>query len=87
MSSLGHSDNGQLAQTFLTDIQDESAFPPMQVRSGLNRRGGTESSGVLYSAMTDQEQPDKTGNEPAPLLLAAIAVVPLLAVVGWLVFA
>jgi hypothetical protein len=40
---------------------------------------------VLYSPMTDQEQPDKTGNEPAPLVLAAIAVVPLLAVVGWLV--
>jgi len=36
--------------------------------------------------MSDQEQPDKTGNEPAPLLLVAVAVIPLLAVAGWFVF-
>jgi hypothetical protein len=59
----------------------------MQGRSGLTGVEERESSAVLYSPMTDQEQPDKTGNEPAPLLLAAIAVVPLLAVVGWFVFA
>lgn len=34
----------------------------------------------------DDNPPDKTGNEPAPLLLAAVAVVPLLAVVGSFVF-
>jgi hypothetical protein len=30
--------------------------------------------------------PNKTGNKPAPLLLVAIAIVPLLAVAGWFVF-
>jgi hypothetical protein len=35
--------------------------------------------------MIDEEPTGKTGNEPAPLLLAAVAIVPLLAVVGWLV--
>ena len=29
---------------------------------------------------------DRTGNEPAPLLLIAVATVPLLAVAGWLLF-
>jgi hypothetical protein len=36
--------------------------------------------------MADEKPIDKTGNEPAPLLLAAIAIVPLLAVAGWFVF-
>ena len=36
--------------------------------------------------MSDDNPPDKTGNEPAPLLLIAVAVVPLLAVAGWFVF-
>jgi hypothetical protein len=36
--------------------------------------------------MTDEKPTDKTGNEPAPLLLAAVAIVPLLAVAGWLFF-
>ena len=36
------------------------------------------------SCMTNEK--DKTGNEPAPLLLIAVATGPLLAVVGWLVF-
>jgi hypothetical protein len=36
--------------------------------------------------MTDEKPADKIGNEPAPLLLAAVAIVPLLAVVGWLLF-
>jgi len=29
---------------------------------------------------------DKTGNAPAPLLLEAVAIVPLLAIAGWLLF-
>ena len=33
-----------------------------------------------------ENPPVKTGNEPAPLLLMAIAVVPLLGVAGWLIF-
>lgn len=36
--------------------------------------------------MANQEQPDKTGNKPAPFVLAAVAIVPLLAVAGWFVF-
>jgi hypothetical protein len=37
--------------------------------------------------MTDEKQtPEKTGNEPSPLLLLAAAVLPLLAVAGWFVF-
>jgi hypothetical protein len=32
----------------------------------------------------DEMKPRRTGNEPAPLLLLAVAVVPLLAIVGWL---
>jgi hypothetical protein len=36
--------------------------------------------------MADDKPSDKTGNEPAPLLLAAVAIVPLLAVAGWFVF-
>ena len=35
---------------------------------------------------TDERAPDNTGNEPAPLLLTAVAVVPLLAVAGWFLF-
>lgn len=27
--------------------------------------------------------PDDEGNEPSPLILAAVAIVPLLAVLGW----
>jgi hypothetical protein len=30
-----------------------------------------------------EQEPDRTGNEPAPLLLIAVAVIPLLAVLGW----
>jgi hypothetical protein len=36
--------------------------------------------------MPDEKPTDKTGNEPAPLLLIAIAIGPLLALVGWFVF-
>lgn len=36
--------------------------------------------------MTDEKPTDKTGNEPAPLMLIAVAIVPLLAVAGWFVF-
>jgi hypothetical protein len=43
-------------------------------------------SGRRYAIMSDEDPPDKTGNEPAPLLLAAVAIVPLLAVAGWFVF-
>lgn len=36
------------------------------------------------SAMAEKDIDSKrTGNEPAPLLLIAIAVVPLLTVAGW----
>jgi hypothetical protein len=34
----------------------------------------------------NENPPDKTGNEPAPLLFAAVAILPLLAVVGWFFF-
>lgn len=36
--------------------------------------------------MTVVKPPDKTGNEPSPLLLMALAVLPLLGVAGWFVF-
>jgi hypothetical protein len=38
------------------------------------------------SPMADQNPPDKTGNEPAPLLLLALAIAPLLAIAGWFFF-
>jgi hypothetical protein len=47
---------------------------------------GTRAKPRAYSSMTDEKPTDKTGNEPAPLLLAAVAIVPLLAVAGWLFF-
>jgi hypothetical protein len=28
-------------------------------------------------------KPERTGNEPAPLLMIAVGVVPLLAILGW----
>lgn len=31
-------------------------------------------------------KPNDEGNEPAPLMLIAVALVPLLAVAGWLVW-
>lgn len=33
-----------------------------------------------------ENPPDKTGNEPAPLLLIAVAVISLLGVAGWFIF-
>jgi hypothetical protein len=45
----------------------------------MEERGG---QWELYALMSDENPPDKTGNEPAPLLLAAVAIVPLLAVVA-----
>jgi len=45
-----------------------------------------KASGGFMPLMADDEPTDKTGNEPAPLLLAAVAIVPLLAVAGWFVF-
>lgn len=32
----------------------------------------------------DKREAKRTGNEPAPLLMIAVAVVPLLAIVAWL---
>jgi hypothetical protein len=40
----------------------------------------------MKSEYPPENPPDKTGNEPAPLLLIAIAVVPLLGVAGWFIF-
>jgi hypothetical protein len=54
--------------------------------TAADRALGTEAGGGLYALMTDDKPPDKTGNEPAPLLLAAVAIVPLLAVGAWFVF-
>jgi len=35
--------------------------------------------------MDSSDRPtDETGNEPAPLLLIAVAIIPLMAMVGWL---
>jgi hypothetical protein len=35
--------------------------------------------------MADEDsRSDRTGNEPAPLLMIAVAVIPLLAILGWL---
>jgi hypothetical protein len=31
-------------------------------------------------------KPDSDGNEPAPLMLIAVAVLPLFAAIGWFVF-
>jgi hypothetical protein len=33
--------------------------------------------------MTNNEPSDPVGNEPSPLLLIAVAVIPLLAILGW----
>jgi hypothetical protein len=30
-----------------------------------------------------EDESDRTGNEPAPLFLIAVGVIPLLAVLGW----
>lgn len=32
----------------------------------------------------DKREAERTGNEPAPLLMIAVAVVPLIAIVAWL---
>jgi len=51
---------------------------------------GTQPWLSVYSHMKNEYQPenprDKTGNEPAPLLMIAVAVVPLLGVAGWFIF-
>lgn len=31
-------------------------------------------------------KPNDEGNEPAPIMLIAVAVIPLLAVAGWFIF-
>jgi hypothetical protein len=36
--------------------------------------------------MTHEDRPDRTGNEPAPVLLIAVGVIPLLALLGWFLF-
>jgi hypothetical protein len=37
--------------------------------------------------MTDDPDTEKrTGNEPAPLLILAVAIIPLLGVAAWLLF-
>uniref|UniRef100_Q07KG2 Uncharacterized protein n=1 Tax=Rhodopseudomonas palustris (strain BisA53) TaxID=316055 RepID=Q07KG2_RHOP5 len=36
------------------------------------------------SMADDESKPDRTGNEPAPLLLIGVGVIPLLAILGWL---
>ena len=47
---------------------------------------GTRNTWRALCSMPDDKPTDKTGNEPAPLLLVAVAIVPLLAVAGWFVF-
>jgi hypothetical protein len=38
---------------------------------------------ALGSMADDKPKPDRTGNEPAPLLLIGVGVAPLLAILGW----
>jgi len=40
----------------------------------------------MKSEFSQENPPDKTGNEPAPLRLIAVAVIPLLGVAGWFIF-
>jgi hypothetical protein len=37
--------------------------------------------------MANDDLPKRQGNEPSPLLLIGIGVVPLIAVIGWFLFA
>lgn len=62
------------------------AFLPTAVPYRVGSMEERHASGRRYAIMSDEDPPDKTGNEPAPLLLAAVAIVPLLAVAGWFVF-
>jgi len=34
----------------------------------------------------DPDTKSRTGNEPAPLLMVAVAIIPLLSVAAWLLF-
>lgn len=52
----------------------------------LHRYPGWEDSFIMKNEYPPENPPDKIGNEPAPLLLMAVAVVPLLGVAGWLIF-
>ena len=40
---------------------------------------------LLLTSMAEEKPTERTGNEPSPLLLIAVAVLPLLGVLGWLV--
>lgn len=52
------------------------------VRDRLTRKLG---AGVRIELMKFRK-PNDEGNEPSPLIMIAIAVVPLLAVAGWFLF-
>ena len=56
------------------------SFMSLPAVAGTGR--GAESGGILYALMTDEKPTGKTGIEPAPLMLIAVAVVPLTAVAG-----
>jgi hypothetical protein len=54
-------------------------------RRDLHEPGERRWSLALKDVMEDDKLDAKrTGNEPAPILLLAIAVVPLIAIVAWL---
>jgi hypothetical protein len=40
----------------------------------------------MKSEYPPENPPEKTGNEPAPLLLIAVAVIPILGIAGWFIF-
>jgi hypothetical protein len=41
---------------------------------------------LWYRMTDDPDTQRRTGNEPAPLLMLAVAIIPLLGVAGWLLF-
>jgi hypothetical protein len=41
---------------------------------------------VKLEAAMKFRKPNDEGNEPAPIMLIAVAVIPLLAVAGWFIF-
>jgi hypothetical protein len=51
----------------------------------VNHQLGTWCVDAGFLIMANEPPSDPSGNEPAPLLLIAVAAVPLLGVLGWMV--
>jgi hypothetical protein len=42
--------------------------------------------GLPQAPLQETAMSDRTGNEPAPLMLIGVAVIPIIAVLAWLAF-